>query len=620
MHATLSRRSLCAPALVVVASGFVIAGVVAVDVVRGGRLVQFGWRQAVVLAVAASAFVLASLWLARSSARGGAWPLRGSWRWRYEPLDYVGALLIPVAAFALYALRFGRAYDDAYITFRYAESLASGEGFFYNAGEHVLGTTAPGYGVLLGVLGVPDPDSIPFIADCIVALSLAGLGLALYAYGRMNGQRLCGLLAGLLAVTSPFLLSTRGGEMTLLLALVAWGFVAYQADRTVLAALLLALATFVRPDGALALGAVGLHYVIVRRRFPLREAAVVAAVLGPVLLAAAVIYGSPLPNTLDAKLAQRESGLWHPFLPEALAWLLGPDATRFIGRHPAIVGSQSSEGVYVALALVGAAGCLLLTRFRFWLLPLTWAGVLTLGYAALDVPFYHWYAAPLAMAVAITAATGMTLILQLMWHAASRHAPLGRRAAAGLAAVAAVAIIAVYAFSAAMSQRLAGERATAAAWPTAHYRLYSRVSEWLNTSTPKGSSVGYDEIGYIGFHSHNRIVDPFGLVTEDASHFIARREFEGAYRRSLPDYLIFGLVVPVPTAPWFTGRYQPIASLNDGDWKLTIYKRLRHSLLRSPTGHPSSSSVGVGSGRALTPVRTARFGLADEVGSRRAER
>jgi len=33
--------------------------------------------------------------------------------------------------------------DDAYITFRYAQNLAAGLGFVYNAGERVLGTTTP---------------------------------------------------------------------------------------------------------------------------------------------------------------------------------------------------------------------------------------------------------------------------------------------------------------------------------------------------------------------------------------------------------------------------------------------------------------------------------------------
>ncbi len=539
-----------------------ILGVIVTYAVWSSEPPHFGWRYALPLAIASFGLVLGALWLAWSSTRDGA---PRSWRWRYEPLDYVAWLLVPAVAIALCELDFGRIYDDSYITFTYAQSLASGEGFFFNAGEHVLGTTAPGYAFLLGILGLPDPDSIPDIADWVGALSLAALGLALYAHGRMRDQRVCGLLAGLLAVTSPFLISTLGGETLLLLALIGWGSAAYQADRTVLAALLLALATLVRPDGALALGAAGLHYVITRRRFPLREAAVVAAALGPALIAATIAYGTPLPNTLDAKIAQGDIGWGEPFLPQALAWLLGPDATDFLGRHPAILGSQSSEGIYVALAGVGAAA-FLLRRFRFWWLPLVWAGALTLAYTALGVPFYHWYAAPLALGVAITAGTGIALILRLLWDA-GRERPVAVAAAAAVAAVGAV-----YGFAAGMSQRLADQRASADAGPTEQYRINSRMSDWLNANTPRGSSVGYEEVGIIGFHSDNRIVDPFGLVTEGAADYIARNELDGAYRRHRPDYLLFWLF-PTPTARWFTANYEHVGAVSYGARKITIYRK-----------------------------------------------
>ena len=33
--------------------------------------------------------------------------------------------------------------DDAYITLRYAENLSGGQGFTFNPGERVLGTTTP---------------------------------------------------------------------------------------------------------------------------------------------------------------------------------------------------------------------------------------------------------------------------------------------------------------------------------------------------------------------------------------------------------------------------------------------------------------------------------------------
>ena len=54
-------------------------------------------------------------------------------------------------------------YDDAYITLRYARNLWEGEGFVYHAGEWVLGTTAPAFGLLQTLffaLGLPQPETL----------------------------------------------------------------------------------------------------------------------------------------------------------------------------------------------------------------------------------------------------------------------------------------------------------------------------------------------------------------------------------------------------------------------------------------------------------------------------
>ncbi|MFT5195159.1 MAG: hypothetical protein ACI9EW_000739 [Cellvibrionaceae bacterium] len=54
-------------------------------------------------------------------------------------------------------------FDDAFITFRYAQNLANGIGFVYNPGEWVLGTTAPAYGLLVSIfelLRLPTPLAV----------------------------------------------------------------------------------------------------------------------------------------------------------------------------------------------------------------------------------------------------------------------------------------------------------------------------------------------------------------------------------------------------------------------------------------------------------------------------
>ena len=65
--------------------------------------------------------------------------------------DVLLGLALIVAAVA--ASRFvDYAYDDAYITYRYARNLATGHGFVYNLGDLYLGTTTPLYTLLLAAL------------------------------------------------------------------------------------------------------------------------------------------------------------------------------------------------------------------------------------------------------------------------------------------------------------------------------------------------------------------------------------------------------------------------------------------------------------------------------------
>ncbi len=72
---------------------------------------------------------------------------------KFNLMPYLPLLLVMAAqlAFRLFLNQWEFYGDDACITFRYAQNLAWGAGFVYNAGEHVLGTTAPLYALLLSV-------------------------------------------------------------------------------------------------------------------------------------------------------------------------------------------------------------------------------------------------------------------------------------------------------------------------------------------------------------------------------------------------------------------------------------------------------------------------------------
>lgn len=101
-----------------------------------------------------------------------------------RPLDRrrlpVGVWIICVTVVvAAWWLHLGHSTDDGFITFRYARNLALGHGLVFNPGEAWLGTTAPGWAMVLGLGGLMFGwPSIPWLAG----LASAVCGAAVVAW------------------------------------------------------------------------------------------------------------------------------------------------------------------------------------------------------------------------------------------------------------------------------------------------------------------------------------------------------------------------------------------------------------------------------------------------------
>ena len=66
----------------------------------------------------------------------------------------------------------GRAVDDVFITYRYAQNLAAGDGFVFNPGERVFGVTEPAVGLVLGGLAWSSGIAIPILGTLFTAAAL----------------------------------------------------------------------------------------------------------------------------------------------------------------------------------------------------------------------------------------------------------------------------------------------------------------------------------------------------------------------------------------------------------------------------------------------------------------
>jgi hypothetical protein len=489
--------------------------------------------------------------------------------------DGLPLLLIAAAALFVTAVNLHISYDDAFITYRYAYNLATGQGFVYNVGEWFLGTTAPLYGLLLGILGwLFGPEAIPNISGYVSGIALLLSGVALYTYARLHDEPLCGLLAGLFFVSSRLLPLTFGGEMVFQVALICWAFVAHRMQRNLVAAALLALAILTRMDSALAACVLGAHALLMQRRLPWRELLVVVGITLPFALLAWVFYGSLLPSTLDAKLAQRDSGLWPGFAVGLFEWIR---AFTIQGSSPLFQGIIAAPNAirYILLVALGVPALLL---FRFWLLPLAWVALYVLAYHLLNVPFYSWYVVPVALGLMILAACGVAGVAGVLLRLYQRVRPHDDMRWARIG----VSCVCVLALGPGVVAQLEQTRAWAEANPIE--RLYDKTGRWLDGNTNPRATIGYLEIGRIGYYSRRTMIDPLGLIDPAIAPHVAQRDMLWAYEHYRPDYIIYnqqfaGWLATLPQQPWFRQEYQKTAQIDEQDqrtkivYSVTIYKR-----------------------------------------------
>src|SRR5579872_116839 len=172
-------------------------------------------------------------------------------------------------------------YDDAYITFRYSQNFAQGHGLVYVTGEHVLGTSAPLYALLLGILKAALPfASIPGIAVAVGILSyiLAFFALS-YSLQKLSLRELEADLCLALFSFSPLLLgvSVSGMETPMVIALMLGVLCFGVHRRAVPTGVCGALLLMTRVDGIAWLGMLGLAALIYDRRLLLRASAVLVA-------------------------------------------------------------------------------------------------------------------------------------------------------------------------------------------------------------------------------------------------------------------------------------------------------------------------------------------------------
>jgi hypothetical protein len=476
----------------------------------------------------------------------------------------VGLLVLTVAIRFLFIFY---TTDDAYITFRYARNLAAGLGFVYNAGEPVLGTTTPLYTLVLAGLARLGFDFVA-LGKSLNILADAGTALILYSATRRILPSVVALASMFLFAVSPtnVYFAATGMETGIYLFLTTWllwlysqvdKLAKFSARQVIRLGIVASCLVMVRPDGLLAVGAVGIAWLIRRENYRAGLIAVLIFLIMqlPWLLFAQYYFGSPIPQSITAKALTYQAATTSEW---AMRWV------------DSIAQREGWLGAMLA-AVLFLAGILAILRDqakRVFLPFVLWFFVYVIAFSLARAGAFSWYYAPLMPFVFLFLTIGAYTIYQCLTMYALLARTFGilhQRWFGGLVFAIAVLLTISSLLSVWDDAQAEGAFEQSIARP---------LGVWLNQHAPPDAQVALESIGAVGWHSNCYILDEGGLVSKSVYKLNQRtagtvnvmeilQTFQPAYYIAWESWELSRLVEPADS-DWFATHYREQMRLTDG--------------------------------------------------------
>ena len=405
--------------------------------------------------------------------------------------------------------------DDAFITFRYAENLAAGMGFVYNAGERVLGTSTPLFTLILAFLNLFSIP-VPVGALAVSVASSAATAAILYRFAtflRFGKLAFLPVLAYLLWPRS-LPAETCGMETALFTFFITAALYCYYRRLDFYAVGTATLATLTRPEGGILLMLVYLAVIWRNREQWWLHLVNGAVLLVPWMVFATWYFGSPLPHTIPAKLA-----LYSQF------------GTMSVGANlDYLLLLSRVEGWLMLAAAIGGG---------YWLYRKQNAGRLAALFLVMMVSFYafgrtrlfFWYVAPLYPLYLLfgTAAVVWVWTKLSVAMARSRHAVL-------ILTAASIVVLLI-----GLKQPLNYYRE----YQTTLDEVHLAIGDYLYQQVTPTEFVAAEDIGYIGFYSHRTILDRDGLISPVAVPYNRAGSYLQLVLDTRPAWVVAGIDSPI---------------------------------------------------------------------------
>lgn len=306
-------------------------------------------------------------------------------------------LLVVILTFFLFWVFRWQPVDDAYTTFRYAWNISRGNGFVYNPGESVLGTTTPLWTLILALwtwLGFP--VEVVSVLLSFFFSAVCAIGLAYILRERVSAAVSLCLVCCLILYFPLNAAISSGMETSFYIFLVAGSLVAIKLGHYSLAALFGALAFLTRPDGVLTFFVLAAAAARTPAKL-LRALILFAGVVLPWLIFAHSKFGSLVPQSVIAKQVIHPATVWGNILIISQAFCLNP--------------------VDFLIAVFGAAGVLYRAIIRKEWIFVLWCVLYVSGLAASGVkPIFYWYFTPIWLFL-----IGYGVLGVVDWRDVNRH-------------------------------------------------------------------------------------------------------------------------------------------------------------------------------------------------------
>jgi hypothetical protein len=424
---------------------------------------------------------------------------------------FLGLILLLAVFFRLYFNPVD--IDDPIITYKYARNIASGNGFSYNPGERVLGTTTPLYAVILGFFNFLRIDI--FLMSNLIGLISSLISIILiYLFFKENKMEQVGLFcAFILAILNDFVIYTMNGmETSFYIMLILLTFYLYSREKYYFASFFAGLCALTRPDGLLVGAVILSHFLISKRKLPIKIASVFVATLLPWIIFSLLRFGSPLPQSLISKRMQ-ESVSSIPFFIRLFGFFF--------------------DRTYLILAIFFIIGLFVAYRLKKFQPYFAWFVLYLAAYLIIGVAAYAWYFIPLIPVFVIISALGIYEIKSGLEKNKSLVVKIISKA------------FPVFVCLIILPVSLLGIQ---------HYKTkvdpnwtnYITVSKWIGENTKKNATIMHSAIGYIGYFSEKRMIDSAFIVTkipkdidQETLKQIYKRNYTYLYSYYKPDYLIY---------------------------------------------------------------------------------